>query len=175
MGIRRSSSSSSRPAPTPPSNHNGQTPLDQARFYNRAQCIALLEAAMAEPQRARSLLKARALIDAALAIPKAADDAQAKGRSRAAQQRAMLAAAPAYLKGRVREGEELPDVVVLEEEEEESENEELLLACLKYVLGLEGGGGWHEGEGPAPRQGMLKELFVELCEMLVAKWDRANV
>ena len=48
------------------------------------------------------------------------------------------------------------------------------MACLKYALGLEGGGGVHDGEGPPP-QGMLKELFVELSEMLVPKWDRKNV
>jgi hypothetical protein len=43
----------------------------------------------------------------------------------------------------------------------EGENGELV-ACLKYALGLEGGGGWHEGEGPAPQQGMLREVLVEV-------------
>jgi hypothetical protein len=116
------------------------------------------------------LLKARALLDAAIVVPKAAQSAADKGLSYAAQHRAALAAAPAYFEGRVKEGEELPAVLV--EESADGANEKLL-ACLKYALGLEGGGGWHEG--PAPPQGMVKEAFVELCEMLVPTWDRPNV
>ena len=85
----------------------------------------------------------------------------------------MLAATPTYLKGRVKEGEELPRVVVVEGEEEE--DDEKLLGCLKYALGLEGGGGWHEeGEGPPP-QGMVWEVFVELCELLAPKWARKDM
>jgi hypothetical protein len=80
----------------------------------------------------------------------------------------------------VAEGRPLPAVAVVEEGEEgqqqqQQPNNEELVACLKYALGLEGGGGWHEGEGPAPQEGMLREVFVELCELLVPKWDRANV
>jgi hypothetical protein len=30
-------------------------------------------------------------------------------------------------------------------------------------------------EGQEPTVGMVKEVFVELCELLVPKWDRADV
>jgi uncharacterized protein len=150
-----------------------RTPLDIAQARGHEPCIALLRHAMAEPPRHRALLKARALLDAAFAIPKARKDAADKGEPPSMQEEKALAAAPAYLKGRVAEGRQLPAVAVVEGEEGYEIEE--LLACLKYVLGLEGGGGWHEGEGPAPQEGMLKELFVELCELLVPKWDRANV
>jgi hypothetical protein len=125
---------------------------------------------MAKPQRARSLLKLRALLDAGHAVPKAHKDSADKDEPKAVQQEKAVAVAPAYLKGRVADWRELPRVVVLEGQ---GQNEELV-ACVKYALGLEGGGGVHEGEGPPP-QGMLKEVFVELCEMLVPKWDQANV
>jgi uncharacterized protein len=150
-------------------NINGKTPLDIARFLGRQPNVALLEPAMVEPQRPRALLKARALLDAALTVPKARKDSADKGEPPALQQHKAIAAAPAYLKRRVAEGRALPAVQVNEEGQSEK-----LVACVKYALGLEGGGGVHEGEGPAP-QGMLKEVFIELCEMLVPKWDRANV
>jgi hypothetical protein len=125
------------------------------------------------------LLKARALLDAALAIPKARTDAADKGLPPALQQEKALAAAPAYLKGRVAEGRPLPAVAVEEDGQpvgaEQQPNNEELVACLKYAMGLEAGGGWHEGEGPAPQEGMLREVLVELCELLVPKWERANV
>lgn len=41
------------------------------------------------------------------------------------------------------------------------------------MLGLESGGGVHEGNGPLP-QGMLAEVFVELLEYVVPKWDPAR-
>ena len=74
------------------------------------------------------------------------------------------------------EGRELPAVVVVAVDEDSNDNEEEeLLGCLKYALGLEGGGGVHEeGQGPLP-QGMVNDVFIELCELLVPAWDRANV
>ena len=56
---------------------------------------------MAEPDHARALHKARALLNAGLAVTKASADALKKDLSVAAQQRAMLAAVPEYLKGRL--------------------------------------------------------------------------
>jgi hypothetical protein len=166
-------------------NRNGRTPLDVAQSRGHQQCKALLQAALAEPQRPRSLLKARALIDTAHKIRQIqlgnwSDEQEQprRARTRAETKRKALATAPAYLKGRVAKGRQLPAVQVVMNEEcqqQPSEEEEELVACLKYALGLEGGGGWHEGEGPAPQQGMLREVFVELCELLVPKWDRANV
>jgi hypothetical protein len=68
------------------------------------------------------------------------------------------------------EGCALPAVTV----QGEGQQSEELVVCVKYALGLEGGGRVHDGEGPPP-QGMLKEVLIELCEMLVPKWDRKNV
>ena len=48
-----------------------------------------------------------------------------------------------------------------------------LADCLKYVLGLEGRGGV-VFEGQEPTVGMLPEVFVELLEMMVPKWDPAQ-
>jgi hypothetical protein len=62
-----------------------------------------------------------------------------------------------------------------EEEERRRQKDEELVACVKYALGLEGGGGVHEGEGAAPQEGMVKEVFVELCEMLTPTWARADM
>lgn len=53
---------------------------------------------------------------------------------------------------------------------DEQESEEIV-ACVKYALGLEDGGGVVL-EGQEPAVGMVKELFVELCEMMVPKWAR---
>ncbi len=74
---------------------------------------------------------------------------------------------PAYLKGRVAEGRELPAVVVMVDDDNDEEEKEELVACVKYALGLESSGGVHEeGEGPPP-QGMVRDVFIELCELLV--------
>jgi hypothetical protein len=148
-----------------------KSPLSRAISRGHTETAALLRCSLAASHAARSLLKARSLLDAAHAIPKARKDAADKGEPLAVQQKKALAVAPAYLKGRVAEGRVLPTVAIVVVEEEDEE----LVACLKYALGLEGGGGWHEGEGPAPQEGMLGEMFVELCELLVPTWDRANV
>ena len=74
---------------------------------------------------------------------------------------------PPYVKQRVAQGQQLPRMEV-------NGGDEQLVACVKYALGLEGGSGVVL-EGQEPSVGMVKEVFVELCEMLVPKWDRANV
>ncbi len=151
----------------------GDTPLDVAQRKG----IALLEAAIAEPQRPRYLLKARDLLDAALAISEARKDAADKGEPPAVQREQAVAVAPAYLKRRVAEGRALPAVEVVEGQGH-GESEEKVVACLKYALGLEGGtdfaaeGGG--GDASAP-QGMVREVMIELCELLVPKWDRAHM
>ena len=118
------------------------------------------------------MLKARALIDAAHATTKAAHDARDKGQPPHMQRQASLAVAPAYLEGRVAAEQALPAVSVVEGQGQEGE--EKLAACIKNVLGLEGGGMvLFEGQEPTVR--MAKEVFVELCGLLVPKWDRANV
>ena len=55
--------------------------VNEAERKALARCISLLKAAMAESNCPRTLLKARALIDTAMAIPKAAQDASPKGPS----------------------------------------------------------------------------------------------
>ena len=153
--------------------NNGRMPLDEAQLHNSHTSIALLQAALAESQRPRSLLKARALLDAAHAIRTARIDARDKeGLPLAEQRDKAMAAAPAYLKQRVGQDRELPRVEVVEREQESNEQ---LAACVKYALGLEGGGGVVLFEGQEPAVGVLPEVFVELCELLVPKWDRANV
>jgi hypothetical protein len=155
-----------------------RSPINEAISNGHAAVAALLRRSIADSQCSRSLLKARALLDTAhkhrmiLAgnddDDKEQDGAAPRRSKRLAPKHKALLAAPPYLKSRVAAGRELPSVQVLEGENEE------LVACLKYALGLEDGGGVHEGGGPPP-QGMLREVFVELCEMLVPKWDRANV
>ena len=54
------------------------------------------------------------------------------------------------------------------------DDDDKLVACLKYALGLEGGGGVVLFEGQEPAVGMLPEVFVELLELLVPKWDPAQ-
>ncbi len=153
------------------------SPLNRAITQRHHDVAALLRTAIAEPQRPRSLLKARALLDAALAVPNARNDSADGGEPQALQrqqQQEALAVTPAYLEGRVAAGRELPAVVVVVDDDSNEEEEELV-ACVKYALGLEGGGGVHEeGQGPPP-QGMVHDVFIELCELLVPTWDRANV
>ena len=79
------------------------------------ECMQILEAAMAEPDRPRALLKARALMDAVHAVEKARSNSNA--RTRAGRIRAAVAAAPVYLKGRMGEGQQLPQVEVVEGED----------------------------------------------------------
>ncbi len=158
-------------------NTSGDTPLDLAGiFLHTRQCGALLLTAILEPQRPRYLLKACALLDAALAIPEARKDSANKGEPPAVQREQAVAVAPAYLKRRVAKGRALPAVEVVEGQEH-GESEKKVVACLKYALGLEGGTDFAEGgggDGTAP-QGMVREVFIELCELLVPKWDRAHV
>ena len=67
----------------------------------------------------------------------------------------MTAAAPTWLKGRVWRGEELPKMEVGHTSEED-----ILAAAVKQMVG-------EEGE-------MAKELFLELMEYMVPRWDDAR-
>ena len=147
--------------------NDGRTPLDAvSRAFH-----ATLHADLVEPHRSRALFKARALLDAAYATRKARTDARAKGHPAAVQQQEAIAAAPVYLKQRLAQAQGLPRVSILLHDDDE---EEKLMACVKYALGFEGGGGvvleWQE----EPAVGMLPEVFVELLELLVPKWDPAQ-
>ena len=144
--------------------NQGRTPLKRTRDFT---CTALLEAALAEPQRARTLLKARALIDAGRIIDKARTHAHDKeGLGPAGQRTKAAVAAPVYLRGRIQGDEPLPRVEVPAARRKRFEQ---AAAVLEYALGP------REDEMEASSKGMVKEVFVELCELLVPKWERANV
>ncbi len=147
--------------PTREDRRGGWTPLGIAekKAIDDPETAVLVTAAAAEPHRSRALFKAHTLVDTAKALPKAAKAARGKGLSLAEEQRLTLAAVPAFLKGRVAWGQELPRVELVEGGDEEEE--EKLVACVKYVLGLEGAG-------------MVGGVFVELLELLVPKWDYAR-
>lgn len=78
--------------------NQGRTPLQRTLDFTST---ALLEAAVAEPQRTRTLLKARAFIDTGRTIDKARTDARDNEGLDRAGQRAKAAAAPVYLRDRI--------------------------------------------------------------------------
>ena len=143
---------------------------DQALDYveREGDLDELLRAAEYEPQRSRTLFKARKIIDGTRPIHKAKRDAEASGVVYPKSHLALIAAAPKLLKTRVAFIRELPRVEVVEEGRDEK-----LLATVKYVLGLEGGGGVML-EGQEPTVGMLPEVMVELLELMVPKWEPAR-
>ena len=100
--------------PHHPRHATADTPLDVAQAFDTRGASPSSAAAIAEPQRPRYLLKARDLLDAALAIPEARKDAADKGEPPAVQREQAVAVAPAYLKRRVTEGRVLPAVEVVE-------------------------------------------------------------
>lgn len=123
--------------------------------------MRLVQAAVVEPERAIALFKAHSLLDAARGVDKAFADAHEKGLARAAHQQASLKAAPAYLKVRVEREEELPQLVT-----DSQEGHPVVVASARYVLGLEGA-----SEGST---GLPPDLFVELLQFLVPRWDPAR-
>ena len=120
-----------------------------------ASSLTQLQAALAEPGRARLLHLARAINDAHHAYNKAATDADKAGDPDEEKRRKMTAAAPAWLKGRVERGEELPKMEV-----GHSSDEDVVAAAVKQMVG-------EAGE-------MAKELFLELMEYMVPRWDDAR-
>ena len=62
--------------------NDGESPLETAQRLGHHNCTALLEPAIAERERSRMLLKARALIDTGFFIRKTDRDGQKKGLSR---------------------------------------------------------------------------------------------
>ena len=93
--------------------------------------------------------------DARHAVNKAAKDADEAGESAEEKRRKMTDAAPAWLKGRVERGEELPKMEV-----GHSSDEDVVAAAVKQMVG-------EEGE-------MAKDLFKELMEYMVPRWDDAR-
>ena len=148
-------------------NYDGDRALDKARLDGHQLCISLLEAAVAEPQRSRLLFKARALVATRRVVMVATAALVSKGMSTVLHQDIIAMAVPSHLAGRVAQSQELPRVSI------QNDNDEQVAACVKYALGLEGGGGVVL-KGQEPAVGMLPEVLVELLELLVPKWDPAR-
>ena len=123
------------------------------------------------------LLKARALIDAACKIDRARaghDDsnqpqqprlvarAERERNAPAAAALRCVAAAPVYLKGRAQRGDPLPRVEI---QPGRMRDRTRVVVALEYTLVM----------GEQGNEGMPKEVFVELGEMMVPKWDRGSV
>jgi hypothetical protein len=153
-------------------NEEGDTPLDPAEFTSRA-ARRLLRAALIEPQRTRALFRARALIDTGRTVTAAAAVLARKGLPTVLHQDIIAMAVPPHVAGRVAQAQELPGVSIQHDDDNDAEDEKRA-ACLKYALGLEGGGGVVLEGQEEPAVGMLPEVFVELLELLVPKWDPAQ-
>lgn len=146
-------------------NADGQTPLEllqaQGNDENKA-AIAFLELAMAEIPRTFSLAKARMMTDANHAITKDKEEADKKRRTRSEKKGLVLAKTPVYLKDRVEEGKPLPQVE-MKHPCPGNKEEEKQVAVLQYVL--------RDASLYAESEGMSEDVFVELLEMVVRKWD----
>ena len=135
------------------------SPLHRAMDHGYHDVAALLRTAMAEPDRARALHKARALLDTAHKIrhirlgndkeQQQQQPRQARARTRGETQRRAVAAAPAYLKGRVERGAVLPQVDM----GMGGEDERRLRATAAFVL-----------------EGLPQELYVELLGCMLPCW-----
>jgi ankyrin repeat protein len=146
------------------------SPLHQASNEGHTDVAALLRRAIAEPDRARCLHKARSLLDAAAIIAKARKNAHDKGLSPAEQQHKAIAAAPAYLQGRVERGEPLPVAELTppqhhqqqqQQQQQQHYSVERLQATAAFVVGL--GGGEED-------QGLSDDVYVELLGYMLPAW-----
>jgi hypothetical protein len=130
---------------------------------NGRATIALLERAMAEPQRTFSLSKARHMIDANHAISKTKAAADKEGRTPGEKMSKILAKTPLYLKERVQGGQvDLPRVELVQPSDG-NEEEKKMVAVMKYVL--------RDQAEYGEMGGMSADVFVELLEMMAPKWD----
>lgn len=80
-------------------------------------------------------------------------------RTRGDQMRQAIAAAPAYLKGRVERDEPLPRVALTPQQQG---NDEQLRATMAFVLGL--------AEGGVEYEGLPRDLYVELLGYMLPWW-----
>lgn len=107
------------------------------------------------------------------------------GKTRGETRRMCIAAAPSYLKGRVDRGEDLPQVEVMKQQQEEVGDKKPSAAAVAVGRKRgwdekDDGGEEEEGEGEVRAamfehvvmEGQLpKELFYDLMDMLMMKWD----
>jgi hypothetical protein len=121
--------------------------------------ITLLVAAMVKPQRTFLLAKARHQIDTSHVVSRLR--ATTQGRTHGETTRAVLTRTPGDLKERVKKHRALPRV-------ESQPAAEQQRAVLEYVLRLNELGAEVGGMG---REGLPAELFIELLNMMVPRWD----
>ena len=138
------------------------TPLRNALKYGHTAVATLLHCAIAEPDRARALHKARALLDAAHIDRKTKQDARDKGETVAVQKQQAITAAPIYLKARVERVERVEALPQVELAHEHNDGE--LHATVAFAIGLEGDGS-EEKYKHLPR-----EPFKELLGYLMHLW-----
>lgn len=120
-------------------------------------------ATVAEPQRARALLKARALIAARRTVRATTLALARKGLPAELQQGICAMAVPAFLDGRVAQGAgPVARVTVHFEALLEAEHGEEAAEVLGAVLGVEG------------EPGMKQEVWDKLMEFIVPRWDPAR-
>ena len=82
-------------------------------------------------------------------------ETDAEGKTRAEKKRKMLAVAPAFVRGRVERGEELPYPVVRQGRKKE---EKMRAAVVERVIGGE----------------MAKELYYDVMDLIMSRWDDAR-
>lgn len=141
-------------------------PLSHAMSRGHTFTVALLRHALAEPDRARALHKALALLEAAHTIRKARlgdihDDEQQQHRrmrTRGDNKRQAITAAPDYLKDRVERDEPLSQVNLMPQQADEQ-----LHATVAFAVGL-------EGDGSEEDKHLPRELFKELLGYIMYEW-----
>lgn len=138
--------------------HSGLV-TSQEKFRHHSIITHLLCRTIAEPDRARTLHKARALTNAAASIRKARFDARDRGEPSSAQQESALAAAPQYqyLSGRVERSAPLPRVELTPRQ-----GDERLRATMAFVVGLE--------EGGVEYAGLHGETYKKLLAYMIHPW-----
>lgn len=139
----------------------GKTPLDMLPKFHPTHhtAISLLEAAVAEPQRTFLLAKARHRANTSHVLGRVRVATQ--GRTRGETMRAVLTRIPGDLNERVKKHQALAQVELQSAAEQQR-------AVLEYVLRTNESG---EEVGAMEREGLPAELFVELLDMMMPRWD----
>lgn len=138
------------------------SPLGHSVRKGNPRISALLRHAIAADDFTRALYKARCLLDAAIVIAKAAQNARDKGEPPAVQRQRAMAAAPPYLKGRVEQEQPLPVVELKPMRKKPRQWEEKARATIASVLGMTEGGVMYPG--------LPEEVYEQLMEYMVLGW-----
>ena len=134
-----------------------KSPLNLAIRNNHHNVAALLRRAIAEPDRARCLHKARSVLDADTAIDKVWIDSRDDGDTPVVQKQKTTAAATSYLKRRVEQDQPLP-----RPELAQGQGDQQVRATVAFVLGSE--------EGGVEYVGLPYEMYVDLLGYLLPGW-----